>query len=61
MTFGQFCRILIKRWGLVVICFLFVGLGAFIGSSKLIKPVYQSTVLIEVTVSSGGSPLSQEN
>ena len=31
MTFEQFGRILIKRWSLVVICCLLVGLGAFIG------------------------------
>ncbi len=61
MTFEQFCKILIKRWGLVVICFLSVGLGAFVGSSKFIKPLYQSTALIEVTVDFGGSPLSNDN
>ncbi len=60
MTFEQFCRILIKRWLLVVICFLCVGLGALIGS-KFIKPTYQSSVLMEVAVSSGGTPLSSDN
>jgi len=65
MTFEQFCRILIKRWSFVVICFLFVGLGAYIGSSKLIKPLYQSTTLVEAIVniigSSQSSPLSNDN
>ncbi len=61
MTFEQFCRILIKRWGIVVICCVLVGLGAFIGSSKLMKPLYQSTVLIEVVVRSGGDPLTNDN
>ena len=61
MTFEQFFRILIKRWSLVVICFLFVGLGAYLGISKLIKPLYQSTAVVEVAVSSGGTPLSNDN
>src|SRR2546429_1057240 len=60
MTFEQFCRILIKRWSFVVICFLFVGLGAFIGS-RLIKPIYQSTVLIEVVVRFPNNPLNNDN
>ena len=47
MTFEQFCRILIKQWKLVVICFLFVGLGAFFGS-KLMTPLYQSSALVEI-------------
>ncbi len=61
MTFEQFAKILLKRWFLVAICFLCVGLGAFIGSSKLMKPVYQSTTLIEVIVHSGGDPLVNDN
>jgi Mrp family chromosome partitioning ATPase len=60
MTFEQFCRIVIKRWKIVVICFVCVGLGAFIGS-KLVKPIYQSTVLIEVVIHSGGTPLTVDN
>ena len=62
MTFEQFFRILIKRWSLVVICLLFVSLGAYLGSSKLIKPLYLSTTVVEVTVSSaGGTPLNNDN
>ncbi len=61
MTFEQFYKALIKRWGIVVICFLFVGLGAYIGSSKFIKPTYQSTVLVEVVIRSGGDPLVNDN
>src|SRR6266516_943231 len=61
MTFEQFYKALIKRWGIVVICFLLVGLGAYIGSSKFIKPTYQSTVLVEVVVRSGGDPLVNDN
>ena len=61
MTFEQLGRIVIKRWGLVVICCLLVGLGAFIGSSRLTKPLYQSTVLMEVVIHSGGDPLNNDN
>ena len=61
MTFEQFGRILIKRWGLVVICCLLVGLGAFIGSSRLMKPLYQSTVVMEVVIHSGGDPFNNDN
>ena len=61
MTFEQLFRVLKKRWGLVVICFVFASLGAFIGSSKFIKPVYQSTALIEVAVNFGGSSLTSDN
>jgi tyrosine-protein kinase len=61
MTFEQFYKALIKRWGIVVICFVCVGLGAYIGSSILLKPTYQSTVLVEVVVRSGGDPLLNDN
>ena len=61
MTFAQFASILLKRWGLVAICFLCVGMGAFFGSSRIMKPVYQSTALIEVLVQSGGTPLVSDN
>lgn len=49
MTFEQYWAILIKRWRIIVICFLLVGLGAFIGS-KLVKPVYQSSALVQVVI-----------
>ncbi|HYA99788.1 MAG TPA: Wzz/FepE/Etk N-terminal domain-containing protein, partial [Ktedonobacteraceae bacterium] len=60
MTFEHFVRILLKRWGLVVICCLLVGLGAFIGS-KFMKPLYQSTAVMEVVIRSGGDPLTNDN
>ena len=60
MTFEQFARIVLKRWSLVVICCLLVGLGAFIGS-RLMKPLYQSTVVMEVVIHSGGDPFSNDN
>jgi len=49
MTFEQFWTAQIKHWKLVVICFILVSLGAFIGS-KLMKPLYQSSALIQVAV-----------
>src|SRR2546430_1423087 len=61
MTFEQFYKAVLQRWGIVVICFLFVGLGAYIGSSRFIKPTYQATVLLEVVVRSGGDPLVNDN
>lgn len=61
MTFEQLGRILIKRWGLVLICFLLAGLGAYIGTTKFVKPLYQSSVVIEVVVRSGGDPLVNDN
>jgi capsular exopolysaccharide synthesis family protein len=54
MTIEQYWTILIKRWKLVVICFLIVGLGAFIGS-KLMKPLYQSSALVQVVIRSGNT------
>ena len=54
MTFEQFWTILIKQWKLVVICFLFVGMGAF-AVSKLMKPLYQSSVLVQVYIRSSNN------
>jgi len=52
MTLERFWAILLKQWKLIVACFLFVGLGAYIGS-RLTTPIYQSTVLIQVAVHAG--------
>jgi Mrp family chromosome partitioning ATPase/capsular polysaccharide biosynthesis protein len=49
MTFEQFWTIQIKQWKLVMICFILVGLGALIGS-KLMKPLYQSSALVQVAL-----------
>jgi non-specific protein-tyrosine kinase len=40
---------MVKRWRLIVMCFLAVGLGALIGS-HLMTPLYQSTVLIQISI-----------
>src|SRR5437588_189456 len=47
MTFEQFWAMVSKRWQIILICFLIVGLGTFIGS-KLMKPLYQSSALVQV-------------
>lgn len=54
MTFEQYWTILIKRWQIILICFLVVGLGTFIGS-KLVKPRYQSSVLFQVVIRSSSN------
>src|SRR5436853_4589247 len=51
MTLEQYWAILLKQWKLVLICFLFVGLGTFVGS-KLMTPLYQSSVLVQVALRS---------
>lgn len=54
MTFDQYWNTLIKRWKLIVACFVVVGLGAYIGS-KLITPLFQSTALVQITISSNNN------
>jgi capsular exopolysaccharide synthesis family protein len=49
-----------RRWHIILICFLVVGLGAFIGS-KLTKPLYQSSVLVQVVIRSGSVNLADYN
>ncbi len=60
MTFEQFWTILLKQWKLVLIYFLFVGLGTFIGS-KLMTPVYQSSALVQVTIRSSNNQTDYNN
>jgi len=47
-------KVLLKRWQLIVICFVVTGLAVFIGS-KLVTPMYQSTSILQVTVSSNSN------
>ncbi len=42
-------------------CCVLVGLGAYIGSSRLMQPLYQSTALMEVVIHSGGDPVNNDN
>lgn len=54
MTFGQFWSIVLKQWKVILICFLTVGLGTYIGS-KLITPIYQSTSVVQVAIRSANN------
>src|SRR5258708_296264 len=57
MTVAHFWSILLKHWRLIVICFMLVGLGTFIGS-KLQTHVYQSSVIVEVALRSSNNQSS---
>lgn len=52
MSLEQYSKIILKHWRLVVICFVLVGAGAYIGS-ELMTPLYQSTAIVEVALRSG--------
>jgi non-specific protein-tyrosine kinase len=52
MTFAQHWAIIVKRYKLIVSCILLVGLGALVGS-KLMTPLYQATVLVQIDIPSG--------
>ncbi len=54
MTLEQYWTIIVKRWSLIIICFLVVGVGALIGS-RLLTPLYQSTVLIQIAIRSSNN------
>ncbi len=60
MTFDQYWSTLIKRWKLIVICFVVIGLGTFIGS-KLMTPIYQSAATIRISISAGTSQADINN
>jgi Mrp family chromosome partitioning ATPase len=54
MTLEQYWVILRKQWRLVIFCFLVVGVASFIGS-KLMRPVYQSSALVQIEVTSNSN------
>ena len=54
MTFERYWTIVVKRWHIVLLCLLFVGLGTYAGS-RIMKPVYQSSTLVEVAIRSSSS------
>ncbi len=60
MTFEQYWTILLKQWKLVVVCFLFAGLGTYIGS-KLMTPLYQSSALVQVDIRSSSNNQADYN
>lgn len=54
MTLEQYWNIITKQWRIVIVCFLFAGLGTFL-VSKLMTPIYQSSALVQVSFSSVSS------
>ncbi len=54
MTFEQYRALIAKRWQLIVICLVVVGLGTFV-VSKLLTPLYQSAVLVQIDIQSGNN------
>lgn len=60
MTIEQYWAIVIKRWYIILICFLVVGLGAYI-DSKLMTPLYQSSVIVQVVIRSGSNNQADYN
>ncbi len=57
MTFEQYWSILRKHWKFILVCFVLMGIGTYIGN-KFVKPSYQSTVLVQVTVGSSTSDIN---
>jgi Mrp family chromosome partitioning ATPase len=57
MTLAQYWALIVKRYRLVVSCFLLVGLGALV-VSRLMTPLYQSTALVQIMVPAGNSQLA---
>ncbi len=57
MTFEQYWAILRKQWKFILICFVVAGIGTYI-ESKLSKPLYQSTALVQVAISSSNSDIN---
>jgi Mrp family chromosome partitioning ATPase/capsular polysaccharide biosynthesis protein len=54
MTVDYYRTILVKRWKCALICFLGIGLGAFL-VSEFMTPVYQATALIRVVAHPTGN------
>ena len=60
MTNEKYIIPLIKRWKLLVICIVVLGAAAAIGSNFM-TPIYQSTVLIQITFSSNNNQSDYNN
>src|SRR5438270_7866137 len=60
MEFERFRSILIKFWQVIIVCFVVVGLGAYI-ASKLMTPRYQSSVLVQVAIQSSNNQASYDS
>src|SRR5947209_1350524 len=51
MTLEHYLHGLARRWRLIILCVVLLGVGAYFGS-KLMKPIYQSTALVQIGFSS---------
>jgi capsular polysaccharide biosynthesis protein/MinD-like ATPase involved in chromosome partitioning or flagellar assembly len=51
MTLEQYLHALLQRWKLIVTCIVLLGIAAYFGS-ELMKPIYQSTALVQIGFSS---------
>src|SRR6266480_6518565 len=49
MKLIHYWTILVKQWRIIILCFVLVGLGTYIGS-KLQRPLYQSSALVQVVL-----------
>src|SRR5450755_3920339 len=52
MTLQQYWKTLIKRWKLIILTMILVGMGAFLGTKLLMKPLYQSSTLVQIIIGS---------
>ena len=54
MTLERYWATMLKQWKLIVLCFVMIGAGSYVGS-KLTTPIYQSAVLVQVALHSSSS------
>ena len=54
MTLERYWATMLKQWKLIVLCFIVIGAGSYVGS-KLTTPIYQSAVLVQVALHSSSS------
>ncbi|GLV60198.1 hypothetical protein KDH_70200 [Dictyobacter sp. S3.2.2.5] len=52
MTFGHYWMMFVRRWPLLLLCVLLMGVGALV-VSLCMTPVYRSSVLLQVAIHSG--------
>ncbi len=57
MTLGHYVKIVGKRWRLITTCIVAVALSTYI-ASRLMIPLYRSSVLIQITIHSGTNQAS---
>lgn len=60
MTFEHYWSIIVKRWKLILTCFVVMGLGAFI-VSRLMTPLYQADAIMQVAVQTSTSQADYTN